>query len=206
MQNTQNLNKTGPLLDHFDEQILVVKRSKLFQKIQAWHGVNKDYTEEFLKLIESEKEFIPRAIAETDPSYKQIIPYLVFTTNDKYFLMQRRDKASEQRLKNKFSLGIGGHVRQEDISKGSIIDWARREFDEEINFEGNYNVTPLGIVNDDTNQVGEVHLGFAFLLTGNSDKISVKSELKSGNLYTKHECKGFYDSMESWSQLIFDIL
>lgn len=202
-----------PLLDHLDEQVLVVKREIIFKNVNAWHGVYSKDSSEFLKLIEQEKEFIPREKAEVDASYKQIIPYLIFTHDNKYFLMQRRSEASEQRLKNKLSLGIGGHIRLEDLvqdnsqdSKDSIVNWAKREFDEEINYSGNYSVKPVGIVNDDTNPVGEVHLGFVFLLIGDSNKISVKSELKSGELLTKEECLERYNSMETWSQLVFDLI
>ena len=69
---------------------------------------------------------------ETDPAYKQIIPYLVFTYENKYFLMQRQKKASETRLQSKYSLGIGGHIREEDMENCTLVDWAKREFEEEI--------------------------------------------------------------------------
>lgn len=204
---TQNIKPKlqQPVTDTHDELILVVKRSTLFPS-GAWQGLEDKDCTEFLDLIHKEKEFLPRSIMETDPAYKQIIPYLVFTHNDKLFLMQRQAKASEQRLKNKFSLGIGGHIREEDMESKSIIDWARREFDEEVDFSGSYTVKPLGILNDDSNSVGEVHLGFVFLLQGDSSDIQVKSELKSGELLSLEECAMQYHNMENWSQIVFDYL
>ena len=119
--------------------------------------------------------------------------------------MQRSGKASEARLQNKYSLGIGGHIRQDDI-QGSIVDWARREFAEEINYDGSFEVEALGLLNDERDSVGQVHTGFVFLLKGDSDAISVKSELAHGKLATLQECLQVYDAMESWSKMVFDYL
>lgn len=198
--------QTQPTLNKsLEEHILVVKREILFQK-ESWQGLKLIDCDSYLELIKKNQEFHPRNAMESDLAYKQIIPYLIFTYEDKYFLMQRQSKATEQRLQNKYSLGIGGHIRQEDLTSNSIIDWARREFEEEVSYSGLYTVEPLGILNDDSNDVGKVHAGFVFLLKGDSPNISVKSELKNGNLLTLQECKDFYDSMETWSQIIIDHL
>ena len=103
---------------------------------------------------------------EQDQAYKQIIPYLIFAHQGRYFVMQRASTSSEQRLKNKFTLGIGGHIRQEDIRDDSIFSWAQREFHEEINYSGNVAIQVLGVVNDESNDVGKVHLGLVLLLQG----------------------------------------
>ena len=189
------------------ENILVVKRTSLF-KDTAFHGLRADTgTNSFLSIINEQKEFLPRAQMEEDPDYKQIIPYLVFTHKNKYFLMQRTATSSEQRLKNKYSLGIGGHMRQEDMHEGNtIFDWAKREFNEEISYQSNITIHPLGILNDDSNEVGKVHLGLVLLLEGDSPNIAVKSELKSGQLVTLDECANIYSHMETWSQIIFNYL
>lgn len=185
-----------------DELILVVKRSELFKTTSAWHGLNNQNMDSFLNTVSEKKEFLPRSLMEQDPTYKQIIPYLVFKHDNKYFLMQRQSTSSEQRLKSKFSLGIGGHIRQEDITDNSIFNWARREFDEEVTYKGNLEIKTLGILNDDSNDVGKVHIGLVLLLNGDNSNISVKSELKSGELKTYTECKNMIESLESWSQLI----
>ena len=189
----------------FNEMILVVKRHKLFPT-ESWNGVRKINFDEYLTIINDHKEFLPRGLMEEDPSYKQIIPYLVFENNGKYFLMQRQSNASEARLQSKFSLGIGGHIRQEDLTTNNIFDWAKREFHEEVNYAGNLEIEPVGILNDDSNEVGKVHLGFVLLLKGDSDQISVKSELTSGQLVSSEECKMFRDRMENWSQMVVDVL
>jgi predicted NUDIX family phosphoesterase len=210
-----------PIIQKHDEQILVVKREHLFADTAAWHGLKEVDFEQYLNIINDKKEFLPRSIMETDFNYKQIIPYLVFKHHDTYFLMQRRSDSSEARLRNKLTLGIGGHIRQEDMSpyyasysaeatKGlpgnSLFAWALREFHEEVDYAGTLDVKPLGILNDDSDDVGKVHIGFVLLLEGDSSNITIKSELKSGTLVPLSECVAQHASMESWSQFIVDFL
>lgn len=189
-----------------DEKILVVKRTTLF------HGATvrgfKPLTDfsSYQKIIKLHKEFLWRSNMEQDESYKQIIPYLVFTAGNKFFLMQRKSSASEQRLKNKYSLGIGGHIREEDIDSNNIEDWASREFHEEVDYKGKLSIKPLGLINDDSSFVGRVHFGFVFLLSGSNENISIKSELKSGMLFSLKKCLDLRKDMEAWSQLVFDHL
>lgn len=187
-----------------DEMILVVKREKLIQ--EPWHGLKDVNFTEFSAIVEQEAEFLPRSLMETDSKYKQIIPYLIFSYQDKLFVMERQAKASEQRLKSKLSLGIGGHIREEDLTTSNIIDWATREFEEEVDYQGGYTVKPIGLLNDDSNPVGEVHLGVVFLLIADSDKIQVKSEFKSGKLITLDEGEFDYPLMENWAQICFDFI
>lgn len=188
-----------------DEMILVVKRTDLF-KTGAWHGLNNTNTRQYLNLIAEKRQFLHRAQMETNPEYKQIIPYLIFEYNNHYFLMQRKSTASETRLQNKYSLGIGGHIREEDIKTNSLFDWATREFHEEVSYDGALTIEPLGFLNDDSNAVGQVHLGCVFLLHGSSDNISIKEEHKSGMLTSLTECAHYKKNMESWSSIVYDHL
>jgi len=188
-----------------DENILVIKHHLFFGQ-GIWQGIKKIDENLVAGVILKHKEFHPRSLMECDPSYKQIIPYMVFNYQDKYFLMQRKLKASETRLQSKYSLGIGGHIRQEDIQNSDVISWAYREFHEEVRYSGNFVAKQLGILNDESNEVGKVHIGFVYLLTGNSDDIRVKDELQSGQLLTLSECKKYYNYMEEWSKIVFDFL
>jgi predicted NUDIX family phosphoesterase len=199
----KTIDKTIPL-----ENILVVPTKLLFFEgvWQGLRGANQINLADYLDLIQSQCQFLSRPIMEYDFNYKQIIPYLVFKYQDKYFLMQRSSGASESRLRSKYSLGIGGHIIEEDMQGGSIFEWAKREFSEEVNYAGQMTVQMLGILNDDSNEVGKVHLGLVMLLTGDSDNIKVKSELKSGELLSINECLAFEDQMENWSKLVFAYL
>ena len=185
-----------------DESILVIKSSEL----KLWQGLKTDSCDTLLNLINAKKEFHWRSIMETDENYKQVIPYLIFQFQDLFFVMQRKETASEQRLKNKLSIGIGGHIRKEDISSKSLFDWARREFAEEINYDGKFETELIGALNDDSNSVGKVHLGIVFLLKGDSDKIKVRSELKSGYLVKKEDLETLVPKMETWSKIVSQYL
>jgi len=189
------------------EKILVIQRQNLFSAIPDFSGFQPLHNfSQIQTIITKHQEFHARSTMEENPLYKQIIPYLVFEHNNTYFLMRRQSTASEQRLKNKYSLGIGGHIRQEDLNSNNIIDWAQREFHEEVSYCGNLKTIPLGIINDDGNAVGQVHIGFVFLLRGDSPNISIKSELKEGRLVSLETCKTMYDDLESWSKFVCDYL
>ena len=189
--------------DKYNEMILVVKRTVLFQK-ESWTGILETNFNHYLTLIEQNQEYMPRGLAEEDFSYKQIIPYVIFRFENHYFLMQRKESSSEQRLANKYSLGIGGHMRKEDLKGSSIFSWAQREFYEEVFYKGSLLVTPLGILNLETTPVDQVHLGLVLLLEGDNPHIKIKSELKSGHLATLEECKE--KNLENWSMLIVEYL
>lgn len=190
------------------ENILVVPTKDLFFE-GAWQGlrgIDELDLQAYMEIIQNSCLFLSRPQMEQNFNYKQIIPYLVFKHEDKYFLMQRGSEASESRLRSKYSLGIGGHIREDDMQGSSIFDWARREFAEEVDYQGKLDVTMLGILNDDSNEVGKVHLGLVMLLNGDSNAIKVKSELKSGELLNIEECAMFESSMENWSKLVFAYL
>ena len=188
-----------------DEKILVVKKKILFS-YKAIDGLKKVDFENYQKLIANYKEFLWRSKVEHDLTYKQIIPYLVFTYNNKYFLMKRKNNASETRLQNKYSLGIGGHIQKKDLKKTNIIDWAQREFKEEVTYNGTIDIHSLGILNDESDSVGQVHTGFVFLLKGNSSNIQIRNEHKEGKLLSLDQCSFFYNQMERWSQITFDYI
>ena len=188
-----------------DEHILVVQRNKLLGD-NTWQGLYIPEDSRFVDRVLEHKEFQPRSSMEQDLRFKQIIPYLIFHHAGKLFLMQRKAQASEQRLQNKYSIGIGGHIRQEDIHGSDIHDWAQREFHEEVSYDGSIAPTFLGVLNDDSNEVGQVHAAFVYLLHGDTPNISVKSELKSGTLVSFQGCLAYYDWLESWSQIVLNTL
>ena len=210
----QTQKQTNPFVGTHDENILVVRRSDLFTQehggIAAFQGLEAIPHAHWVETILAKKEFLPRSLMESDPTYKQIIPYLIFTHAGKLFLMQRQAKTNDTRLQSKFSLGIGGHIREEDIQshntngKTDIVEWAKREFHEEIDYKDDLTVTAIGTLNDDSNDVGKVHIGFVYLLKGDSANIKVHEELQSGELLSIEECEQFYDRMENWSKIVFD--
>ncbi len=192
-----------------DEQILVVQKNILFshQVIDGLKNVDFDL---YQKFIEKHKKFLWRSEMEKNDLYKQIIPYLVFTHDNKIFVMKRKSNPSETRLQSKLSIGIGGHIRKKDLDSksmsNSIIDWSRREFKEEVKYKGKFKFEPLGILNDESNPVGKVHTGFVFLLHGSTENIDIKDEHQEGYMLTFKECMSMYNQMENWSRIILDHL
>jgi predicted NUDIX family phosphoesterase len=197
--------QTSIVVDNLQELILVVNREYLFTQ-EPWQGLHRHNMQRYLNIIAARKEFMPRHLAEQDFRYKQIIPYLIFTHNGEIFVMQRHENATEKRLQNKYTIGIGGHIRQEDIKGSDIFDWANREFHEEVTYHDTMTIEPLGILNDDSNDVGKVHLGFVFLIHGHSNNIGIRSELKSGQLLPLETCITLQPHFETWSQLVLQNL
>lgn len=200
MSQTTSQQKSAQFT-HLTEEVLVIKRSTLFQNKEAWHGVETSDIESMITIIKNHQEYMPRAAAELDENFKQIIPYIIFKNNNKYFVMQRKKNASETRLASKYSIGIGGHMRKEDMEGKTIFDWAKREFEEEVSYQGALDMKIVGFLNDDSNDVGKVHLGLVILFEGDNENIEIKDEHKSGILLSSQECHELFDSMESWSQL-----
>jgi len=158
------------------------------------------------QLVAEQGLFLPRGAMESDPTYKQIIPYMVFMHARRIFVMQRSAAAGEQRLAGAYTVGIGGHVRKDDLAGNAAADlaqWGQREFAEEIAYGDGFSaVNLLGLVNDDTNEVGRVHVGLVFVLQAHSDCIAVRSELQSGVLMDREQCLAVFDHMESWSKMV----
>lgn len=187
-----------------DELVLAV-RTKIIVPT-PWNGIKSDGIEGFEQLVRENRQFKRRGDIEDDPNWKQVIPYLVFKYRARYFLMRRTDEGGEDRLHNLDSLGIGGHIREEDLAEKSIADWARREFKEEVKFRGTFSSEPLGLLNDDTNPVGRVHIGCVFLLKGSTDQIQTRDEHKYGMLLSLEDMERFRATMEPWSQVVYDFL
>ena len=144
-----------------------------------------------MDLIKNNCQFKRRGDVETDPSFQQIIPYIVFNYKDKYFLYKYLPKAGEKRLVDTYQLGVGGHINPVDRDNGSDILEAgmMREWSEEVDFKGNLVGKKLvGVLNDDTNPVEQVHLALVYNFEGDSPDISIKETDKmQGELIDKKD-------------------
>src|SRR3989344_151922 len=192
-------------VDKQEERVMVVARSDMFS-LGGWHGLKTDDVKKYINVISKKHRFIKRSEAEEDSSWQQIIPYLFFEAGGKYFVMQRRTDHTDLRLANKFSIGIGGHINKSDIGSKSIMDWADREFKEEVDYSGKYKREFLGLINDDSNDVGLVHIGLVIKISGDLENITVRDEHKLGRLEPLSRLGGYYKNMETWSQIVYDFL
>ena len=174
----------------------------------AWHGFVSDNLERHQAVIREKHFFKPRAEVENDPAFQQIIPYVVFHHGDRYFLTPRLRASSERRLRKQYSLGVGGHINAGDLGAGDpILDGLKREWEEEVVYDGRFDATLLGFLNEDSSPVSKVHLGVVFLVEGDTPEISIRETDKlAGELLTLEEMRSFYLQMESWSQIVYDRL
>jgi predicted NUDIX family phosphoesterase len=189
------------------EQVLCVKREDIFPD-GAWHGFVSQDLERHQALIREHHFFKPRSEVENDPSFQQIIPYVVFRHDKQYLLTHRLRASSEKRLRKQYSLGIGGHINPGDLEAGDpILDGLRREWSEEVVYDGRFEAELIGLLNDDSSPVSKVHLGVVFLVDGDSPNISIRETDKlAGELLTLEEMRIYYLGMESWSQMVYDRL
>jgi predicted NUDIX family phosphoesterase len=189
------------------ERVLCVKREDMFPD-GAWHGfVSKDL-DHHQAVIREHHFFMARDLVENDPAFQQIIPYVVFRHDPHYFLTHRLRASSEKRLRKQYSLGIGGHINPGDLEAGDpILDGLKREWSEEVVYDGSFEAKLIGLLNDDSSPVSKVHLGVVFLVDGDSPNISIRETDKlAGELLTLDEMKIYYLGMESWSQMVYDRL
>ena len=184
-----------------DEQVLVVPRS-VVPDGGAWHGLRTDGIRPFLDVVARHGRFRARAAMEVDPTHKQIIPYLVLRDGDRTFLMRRTRAGVDRRLHDRWSIGIGGHLNPGDAD---LHGGLRREWREEMAADFEPDFEPLALLNDDTTEVGAVHLGVVFLADARGRAVAVRETDKlEGAFATRAEVDAVADRLESWSRLIHE--
>jgi predicted NUDIX family phosphoesterase len=195
-----------------DENVLVVKRS-LFDELGSFHGLNFE-PERYLDALLSRGNnfFLPRAQAETDPTHKQIIPYALVVHGDRVLHYVRGKKAGEQRLVAKGSIGIGGHMNDTDES---LFAWdenayragVEREVNEEIDIQTTFEDRIVALLNDDTTEVGQVHLGIVHVFRLAEPKVQKRESMITNLAFlSREELAARRENLETWSQLCVDSL
>ena len=186
-----------------EEQVLVLARSALLDGV-GWRGMRVDGIDPVLDVIASEARFEPRGQMEHDPSWKQIIPYLVLRDGPEYFLMRRTKAGGDARLHDRYSIGVGGHVNPGD---GGVWGGLRREWQEEIEAEFEPEFSLVGLLNDDETDVGSVHLGIVIEADAGGRPVAVRETHKlSGSFADASRVASVRELMESWSALVFEAL
>lgn len=186
-----------------DELVLGVPRARLWVGA-AWRGVRTTGIEAQLEVARVATEFRPRAEAERDPAWKQLIPYLLLRDGSRLFLMRRTRAGGDARLHERFSIGVGGHINPGD---GGIEGALAREWREEIDADFAPPFRFVGLLNDDSEPVGEVHLGFVFEADVAGRRVGIRERDKlSGAFVDVAGLRAVRDRMESWSVLLLDHL
>jgi predicted NUDIX family phosphoesterase len=186
-----------------DELVLVVPREAVIDG-DGWLGVRTDGVERFLAAVDRAGRFEPRAAMEADPGFKQIIPYLVLRDGARYFLMRRTRAGGDARLHDRWSIGVGGHLNPGD---GDLLGGLRREWAEELVADFVPEFRLIGLLNDDTTEVGQVHLGAVYVADAGGQSVTIRETNKlSGRFATSDEVAAVADDLETWSRLVFDAI
>lgn len=195
------------------EQILVIKR-ELFDSLGSFQGIQTDVEQYLSTIIDpSNNFFMDRAEAEEDPTHKQLIPYALFRHNGKFINYMRSKSGGEARLHAKRSMGIGGHINPEDeredhLGMETYLAGVEREINEELNIQGGYTQKIVALLNDDSNEVGKVHLGVVHLFELETDQVTSNEDAIADLKFSSiEELQGeMHENLESWSQICADIL
>jgi predicted NUDIX family phosphoesterase len=199
-------------MDPPEENVLVVRRS-LFDQLGRFQGLSFEpqrYLDAFLS--RGNNFFLPRREAENNPAYKQIIPYALIAFENRVAYYVRGKKAGEQRLVAKGSIGIGGHMNETDESLFALDEEAyragvEREVNEEIKIDTAFDDRIVALLNDDTTEVGSVHLGIVHVFKLTEPKLQKREAMITGLTFLpKEELRARREAMESWSQICLDSL
>jgi predicted NUDIX family phosphoesterase len=199
--------------DYQGEEILVISR-QLFDELGAFQGIKTD-VDGYLEAIldPANNFFMDRGKAEDDPSFKQIIPYALFQHNGKYLHYTRGKSGGESRLHAQGSVGVGGHInpvdeRADPLGKATYLAGVEREIDEELNITGGHQNRIVGLLNDDSNDVGKVHLGVVHIFDLESEDVtSAEDALANLAFQSSDDLTGkLHGSLETWSRFCVDEL
>lgn len=202
-------------MSKFDERIIVVPRNILFnEENNQFNGFLANDSTKGQEIFDtlSQYEVKRRGDMEEDPNYKQLISYcLLENENDQLLVYERLSGGGEDRLHGQSSIGVGGHMN--DIVGADTINEvlrtnAQRELEEEVGLasEESQNLQYIGFINDDTNEVGEVHLGVVFKIKVNSNDVEVQETDTLKIKWVEQGSIDNYDDFETWSALILEAL
>lgn len=188
-----------------DERVLVIPTER-YRAAGYFHGfkaADAGYRDAILD--PSAFQFRPRSDVETDPSFKQLIPYVVLKCGDKVFHYRRGSSGTEKRLQALRSVGIGGHISESDAAGGADVyrTGMLREVTEEVSIETAWTDAVLGFINDDRTPVGSVHLGVVHLFVlARPDAESREDALADADFAPLAELAARADEFETWSQFV----
>ncbi len=197
-----------------EEQVLVIER-KVVERVGMFNGLMFD-TGRYLREIfgPGVGRFMNRSEVETNPDYKQLIPYVIMSYDGKYLSYVRGKRAGETRLVGNRSIGIGGHINPSDDMPLFSTDFyetylaaVEREVAEEVSVETKHSNRIVALLNDESNEVGSVHLGIVHYWALDGPNVSKREQMITQmSFMTSAELQEVKDSLETWSGLCVDHL
>jgi predicted NUDIX family phosphoesterase len=198
-----------------DEHVLVVP-TPLFHELGNFQGFCTDIARYRDVLLDKNNiQFRPRSEAETNPNFKQLIPYIIFCYTDSaqnvhIFQYVRGKGMGESRLHQKRSIGVGGHIAAEDLQahSGDVYrEGMLRELNEEVVLRTTFTEQCVGLINDDSTEVGQVHLGIVHRLdVAEPNVFSNETDLIESGFMPLEQLQQSKDQMESWSAISLEAL
>jgi predicted NUDIX family phosphoesterase len=152
----------------------------------------------------------PRHEVEEDPSYKQLIPYVIFRHRDSsgqtsVFQYTRGKGQGEGRLHSKRSVGIGGHISVDDdrpVGRDTYNQGMRRELEEEVFIDAQHTLACVGLINDDETPVGQVHLGVVHLCDVSQPRVRPReAAIHAAGFKPVESLLADLEGFETWSQI-----
>ena len=153
-----------------NELVLVIPRRAIMGD-PGWRGMRTEGLDDFESIVAREGRFQPRAAMEVDRSWKQVIPYLVLRDGERYFLMRRTRAGGDARLHDRWSIGVGGHLNPGD---GDLAGGLRREWREELRAHFDPEFPLVGLLNDDSTDVGSVHVGAVYVADAGGLPVAIR--------------------------------
>jgi predicted NUDIX family phosphoesterase len=211
-----NLNRSKPRMPDSAvqvEQILVVP-TPLFHRLGYFQGFTSDVYRYVPELLSPQHtSYRPRGQMENDPSFKQLIPYVIFRHTDhagcfRLFQYTRGTGQGEERLHRKRSIGIGGHISSDDAGeRNAYAEGMRRELAEEVSIDTPYREQCVGLINDDQTEVGRVHLGIVHLFDVEQPQVRPReAEILDAGFVPVEELVADLEGFETWSQICLQAL
>ena len=193
--------------------LVLVVETKCLEKIGVFQGYQV-YPKRHLSMFLDPRNnlFIARSQAEGEPRYKQLIPYVILRYRDAVFSYVRGKKSSESRLVAMRSIGVGGHIEPIDQSlfssdRDMYLEAARREVSEEVKLDSPYHENIVALINDDSTDVGKVHLGIMHVWDLAEPKVSKREGLITQSGFVPiDKLKANLDELETWSQIALQVL
>jgi len=196
------------------EQVLVIER-KIIEQAGIFNGLMFDVDRYLSEIfVRGVPRFMDRSQVENDPGYKQLIPYVIMSYDGKYLSYVRGKRAGETRLVGLRSIGIGGHINPADDMPLFNNDFYEtylaavdREVAEEVAVETTHSNQIVALLNDESNEVGSVHLGIVHHWALDAPKVDKREQMITQMTFmTPEELLEIKDTLETWSGLCVDHL
>ena len=193
-----------------DEERVLVVPTPVFHSLGLFHGFTPEVQRYLPALLDAAHlRYLRRGDAETDPTFKQLIPYVVLRWRDRVFHYTRGAAGGEARLRARRSIGIGGHVSAEDGTPDATAytNGMLREVAEEVIVDSAYAERTVGLINDDRTPVGQVHLGIVHVFELDEPRVERRDDaLAEVGFATLTDLRARRDEFETWSQFVLDAL